>query len=351
MTHFSLFRLLPCILIAACPALFIHCGSSADSTETGNPGVAEQKLHIFTRDTGVEVVGDIGAVDAGANVSVVNRRSGDHADAIAKADGSFLIVVPGSLQDEYAVTVSSGSATQTVGLSATANQTGDTGADLMNASCALLDDEIDKRVAIDLSASDATCESDVDCFYVDRQTACSSQCGGRFLSATGAEAAGAAFELDVKPLCDESSRRCSPETFTSCAAPPDPFEAECYDRACRSANIDGLTCNDLASKADSRANDLLDRAPRACTTDADCALVSYAVSCVAGCGNRFKSVNANEVESAKASVQRVEDYFCSRFANKPCPAPLDLPCARPPNQGPQATCVAGQCEIASAAGQ
>jgi hypothetical protein len=123
MKHSFHFGLLPCVLIALCPALLGHCGGATQqATETGNPpGVAEQKLHILLRNTGVEVVGDAGAVGAGANVSVTNRSSGDHGEAIAKVDGSFDIVVPGSLQDEYEVTVSQGSATQTVRISANTN--------------------------------------------------------------------------------------------------------------------------------------------------------------------------------------------------------------------------------------
>jgi hypothetical protein len=108
-----------------------------------------------------------------------------------------------------------------------------------------------------------------------------------------------------------------------------------------------LTCNDLSGKAASHASDLLARAPRACTSDADCALVSYAVRCVAGCGGSFQSVNVSAVEAAQASVRRAEEYFCSRFENKACFGPLTPSCgggnARAQIMLP--SCVAGQCQV------
>ena len=361
MKHYFHFRLLPCVLIALCPTLLGHCGGATQqATETGNPpGIAEQKLHILLRDTGVQVVGDAGAVGAGANVNVTNRSSGDHGQAIAKVDGSFDIVVAGSLQDEYEVTVSNGSLTQTVRISASTNGLStDTSPDLSTASCASLEKTLTQHVTAGFAAGDKSCESDVDCVYADWQVGCYFGCGGTFLSvagayphvtdagvggATGVQVTRAIVEQDIAPVCNELSSRCGPESPSSCPPAPDQFEAECYAKACRPANIDALTCNDLSGKAASHARDLLDRAPRACTADADCALVSYAVRCDAGCGSRSQSVNVSAVEAARASVRRVEDYFCSRFENKPCPAPLDLPC----NTRDQITlpsCVAGQCQ-------
>src|SRR3954471_24853170 len=108
MKHLRLARCLPWLLIAVCPPLLGRCGGAVEhGTETGNPPVVEQqKLHVVLRDTGVEVVGDAGAVSPGASVRVTNRTTGESTEATARADGSVNIVVPGSPQDEYEVTVS-----------------------------------------------------------------------------------------------------------------------------------------------------------------------------------------------------------------------------------------------------
>ena len=368
MKHSLRFWLLPCALIALGPALLGHCGGATQqATETGNPpGVSEQKLHILLRDTGVEVVGDAGAVGAGATVNVTNRSSGDHGQVVAKVDGSFDIVVPGSLQDEYEVTVSNGSTTQTVRISASTNGLStDTSTDLSSASCASLEKTLTQHVTAGFAAGDKSCQSDGDCAYADWQVACYSGCDGTFLSvaaaypqvtdagtggATGVEATRATVEQDITPICNALSSRCGTGSPAACPPPPDPFEAECYARACRPANIDALTCNDLSGKAASHASDLLARAPRACTSDADCALVSNAVRCVAGCGYRVQSVNVSAVEAGQASVRRAEEYFCSRFENKPCPAPMTLPCGGGGSTRDYITrpsCVAGQCQVTS----
>src|SRR5215471_11848241 len=103
MKHFRLTRFLPWLLIAVCPPLLGHCGGAVEhGTETGNPPVVEEKkLHVVLHDDGAEVVGDAGAVPAGASVTVTNTRSGDHVQAIASADGSLNVSVPGTLGDEY----------------------------------------------------------------------------------------------------------------------------------------------------------------------------------------------------------------------------------------------------------
>jgi hypothetical protein len=314
MKHSFHFGLLPCVLIALCPALLGHCGGATQqATETGNPpGVAEQKLHILLRNTGVEVVGDAGAVGAGANVSVTNRSSGDHGEAIAKVDGSFDIVVPGSLQDEYEVTVSQGSATQTVRISANTNGLStDISTDLSSASCASLDKTLTEHVTAGFAAGDKSCQSELDCVYAEWQVACYSGCGGTFLSvaaaypqvtdagaggATGVEETRARVAQDITPICNALSSRCGSELRSSCPAAPDPLEAECYARVCRPANIDALTCSELSNKAGAYASALLDRAPRACT---------------------------------------------------PCPAPMDIPCSSSANQINLPSCVAGQCQVTS----
>jgi hypothetical protein len=350
-----------------CPALLAHCGKASEQAiETGNVvGVSKQKLHLIPGDTDVEVVGDAGAVGAGANVTVINRSSGEHSEAIAKVDGSFAIVVAGSLQDEYEVTVSNGSTTQMVRISASTNgPSSDTSTDLSSASCASLETTLTQHVSAGFAAGDKRCDADVDCVYADWRVGCYSGCGGTFLSvaaayplvtdagaggATGVEVTRATVEQDITPVCNELSSRCGSEAPSSCPPAPDPFEGECYARACRPANIDRLTCSELSLKAWDHASGLVDRAPRDCTVDADCALVSNSVRCVAGCGGSFQTVQVGAVEAAEASVRRAEDYFCSRFENKPCPPPTPLPCGAGggPDQTIRLRCVAGLCQVTS----
>ena len=120
MKHLRFARLFPWLLIAICPPLLGHCGGALEhGTETGNPPVVEQqKLHVVLHDDGVEVVGEAGAVSHGATVTVTNTRSGDRAEAIARADGSVNVSVPGTLADEYEVTVASSGGSQTVRVTA-----------------------------------------------------------------------------------------------------------------------------------------------------------------------------------------------------------------------------------------
>jgi hypothetical protein len=132
-------RCLPRLLLALCPPLLGHCGGAVEhGTETGNPPVVEQqKLHVGLHDDGVVVVGDPGAVSPGATVVVTNVRSGERSEASAGADGSVSVSVPGTLDDEYEVTVSSGGRSQTVLVSASAGAS----AELASASCDSLEQE------------------------------------------------------------------------------------------------------------------------------------------------------------------------------------------------------------------
>ncbi|MEY2935434.1 MAG: hypothetical protein RL033_6183, partial [Pseudomonadota bacterium] len=124
MKHASYFRLLPCVLIAISAPLLGHCGRVDDSTsitETGNPPVlTQQGLHLLARGGDVEVVGDPGAIPLGATVTVTNLMTGDRAEERARDDGSVSIIVPGSPQDPYEVTVTSRTGASTLRISGNA---------------------------------------------------------------------------------------------------------------------------------------------------------------------------------------------------------------------------------------
>jgi hypothetical protein len=343
MKHFAFTRWLPWLLIAVCPPLLGQCGGDVTyGTETGNPPVVEQqKLHIVLRDTGVEVVGDPGAVSAGAGVSVTNRTTGAHVETTAGADGSVNIDVPGSLQDEYDVTVSNASGSQTVQITAqTSAATGGTGggsSELESTSCDSLNQSLTQQVTAAYTAASKACQADGDCTG-GGDIGCYYGCGGLpLVSTSGKAAADAAILRDTAPLCDELSQRCGPRGPPGC-----PFQAA-TTIGCSSGSCQVLSCDDLQSRASARVEDTLQRAPRDCTIDADCSLISSAVRCVAGCGSFNHSVAASAVSQLNQVVSLLQDPFCTDFANR-CPPPRDLPCARPTSTA-QAVCLNGQCNI------
>ncbi len=97
--------LLGCALSAA---LAGACGGQSLSTDTGNPPVVGQKLHLTATATGVLVTGEPGAVPGGARVDVINTATAQTASTTAADDGSFQVELEGSGGDELRVYVGSG---------------------------------------------------------------------------------------------------------------------------------------------------------------------------------------------------------------------------------------------------
>jgi hypothetical protein len=345
MKHFTFTRWLPWLLIALCPPLLGQCGGDVThGTETGNPPVVEeQKLHIVLRETGVEVVGDPGAVSAGASFAVTNRTTGAHAEATAAADGSVNVVVPGTLQDEYDVTVSNAAGSQTVQItaqtSAATGGTGGSGSELASASCDSLIQTLSEQVTAAYSAASKACQADSDC-TTGGDVGCYYGCGGPIVSTVGKLSAEAAIAQDTAPLCAELSQRCGPRGPPGC-----PFQTPAT-LACGNGTCQILSCDDLGQRAAAAVEDLAERAPRDCTVDTDCRVVSFRsdVSCVASCGEFNHSVATRVLEQLVQSALRVKDSFCTEFESRGCPPPLALPCL-PPTSTPRAVCVTGQCDI------
>jgi len=191
-------RFLPCFLIACVPLLGHCAGATEQATETGNPpGIQQEKLRILLHGTGVEVVGGAGAVSPGVKVTVTNRSTGDHAEANALADGSVNVVVPGSLQDEYEVTVSNSAGTQTVRVSSDTN--GGT-VELDELSCYNLSSGAEDRIAQIVNAAPRNCTNDVDCTLASYALRCVGDCGNRFIGV--ASAAADAFNGAVRSVDD-----------------------------------------------------------------------------------------------------------------------------------------------------
>jgi len=376
MRHSSLTRLLPWLLLSVCPPLLGHCGGATEpGTETGNPPVVEQqRLHIVLRDTGVEVVGDPGAVSPGVSVQVTNRRTGDHAEATARADGSISVSVPGSLQDEYEVTVSNGAGSQTVRVTAadgdnesdptatngtatngtatngtatngTATSSMVSDSELASASCNTLENALAQRVASAFSNADSACRTDSDCVYTSWGAACYYQCGSSFSSVNGANSAQAQALRDTAPVCSELASRCLRQPPSSCP-PGTTTTPECANGVCRGLELGTLSCDELANTASRRLGSAVEATDHSCTVDADCTLYDPTLSCTAHCNGLPTSVATSALPVVTESVRLLENQFCSEFQQRSCPGPFQLPCI-PPLMTAKASCVSGQCNVTS----
>jgi hypothetical protein len=189
-------RLLP-LLLFACSPLFFHCGGATNApeavTETGNPpAILQQKLSIVANGMGVELRGDAGAVTPGAMVTVTNRTTGEHAEAIAPADGSVSVVVAGSLQDEYEVKVSNAAGDQTLRLFS--DPTGKV-VESGTLSCEDLTQKLGTRRTQARMGASRTCSSDDDCTFVSASLRCSPDCGNQYDSVASMAAAQLTAEI------------------------------------------------------------------------------------------------------------------------------------------------------------
>lgn len=110
------------------------CGGQSLSTDTGNPPVVGQKLHLAATATGVIVTGEPGAVPAGARVDVINTATARTASTTAAEDGSFEVELEGDESDEYRVFIGSGQQswrTRLTSSGSTAAETGIEGRDFL----------------------------------------------------------------------------------------------------------------------------------------------------------------------------------------------------------------------------
>jgi hypothetical protein len=231
MKHLPLARLLLWLLIALFPPLLGQCGGAVEhGTETGNPPVVEQqKLHIVLRGTGIEVVGDAGAVSPGANVRVTNRATGESAESTGRADGSVTVIVPGALQDEYEVTVSNGSGSQTVRVAA------ETSAGGQALSCDQLVNSASAQLNALLATAPRDCTVDNDCVRLDTSLSCVSDCG-RSIAVAGESAALPEFLRSLErldpPVCDEFRSRQCPGPFALPCPAPQQITVSCQAEQC-----------------------------------------------------------------------------------------------------------------------
>ncbi|HEU4583412.1 MAG TPA: carboxypeptidase-like regulatory domain-containing protein [Polyangiaceae bacterium] len=327
---------LPWLLIAISPPLLNHCGGAVEhGTETGNPPVVEQqKLHVVLHEDGVLVVGDPGAVSPGASVSVTNTRSGARSEASAGSDGSVSVSVPGTLEDEYEVTVSSVGRSQTVRVSAAASGATNTGG-LAATSCDGLEQLLRDQVDSEYTAASKACQVDSDCTTTGA-VGCYYTCGGPISSVAGLQAAQRALLESTAPVCAELTSRCPGRGPPGC---PLLFNTI----ACNDGTCGQLRCADFPKRIGQQISALLDEA-RDCTSDADCTLIPADVSCVDGCGPTSISVRADREAQLSSGIQDIDERLCTEFAQRPCP-PLPAPPCLPPLPGlTRPVCNAGKCD-------
>ncbi len=360
------------LLLGACLLGFVAplglglggCGGAAElmGTETGNPpGIDTRRLRLEWTASGVELIGEAGAVPAGAEVSLRNSRTGESATGTANADGSIRLSVPGSLADPYEVTVSSGGGQATVLLSPTDGEGSDdadanggmtpAGSTLDDGAlpggmpaCASLEAALHDSIRTTFTSAPRECSADSDCVHAHWGAECYSGCGGQSAIAASAESATRALaEQRAAPICAELAS-CNREP-PSCPQPP-PSIVECVDGGCQARSLFEMSCEELGNQASLDRIAAMENADRACNVDADCALVGFGVRCFADCGVAY-AVASSAVQRVQNDVETIESQFCGQFDAANCPAPVDPPCV-PPLGVPTAACVESRCEVLTA---
>jgi hypothetical protein len=328
-----------CFLIGLCPPLLGHCGGDVvqEGTESGNPPVVvEQKLTLVANDSGVSVIGSVGAASpVTATVRVMNVTTGEVKDGVVASDGSFEVSIAGSLQDSYSVMIVSGANSTSVLI--TANDQGST--DVTSTTCEEREAALDQRLAETFASAQTACSVDADCTEVGWGN-CFYGCSGSFIAASDAEAARTRAEQAGADLCAQlaSCERVRPP------CPSDRFVPACIAGTCQGYDPNQATCEDLAARAGQRRTETLDAADRTCQADSDCAVLPLEVSdCVVTCPTAI-AVATSALSSTQTQLTDVEQKLCEVYTARSCPPVLRLPCAAPPIQ-PTAVCQNNQCEI------
>jgi hypothetical protein len=338
----ALARLSTCsLLLGLCPALLSHCGGAANDrepgTETGNPPVVDtQKLRLVTNAAGAELIAQPGAVPGGAEVRLENRGTGESAETTASADGSFRVLVPGAALDTYEVTVTYRGGTVTVPVSVDLNPIS---TDPSMLSCEQLESSLQERLDLAFTPATRGCTTDSECVIRGWDSDCYYGCGYSYVLSSQADAASAAAEQSSAPICRElEERACDRSAPPSCPAPD--LESECYQGTCRALSVAGLTCIGVSQRAATRMSEAASAASlHACTSDLDCTLITYSLSCVATCGGGILAAIATTASSRFDEIlSSIEGRICGEFSANGCsvlppscpllPDTSDLPAAR-----------------------
>jgi len=321
-------------------------GVMTSGTETGNPPSLQlKKLYLLASPLGVAVVGEPGAIDPpNASVRVTNLSTGASAEGTARNDGSLDLVVAGSLDDAYEITVSSERGATTVPLGANASNSA--GA-LGSLSCQTLENTLSARIADSFSSVATACTSDFECDVVGWDVGCYFQCGQSFVTAADAAAAQTRAVQATAGLCGELAGRCVREGPADCPPPPSAPPA-CIGGTCTGLDIQRLSCDGVASRAGTRRNDAVARAASTeCQVDTDCVALETSISCVADCGSSYP-VPAGAVETLQRELTRIEQQICQNFTDRSCPGPFALPCdPSEPGASRVPICFNNRCDFAT----
>jgi hypothetical protein len=335
------------LLCALAPAALTRCGGSANDggglgTETGNPPLIEKaELHLAVTPEGIRLIGNPGAVTAGATVSVTNQRTGETASVAAASDGSVDMLVVGTASDTYRVTVVSGGRSATITITVA-----DTPRDLATVSCATLLDTINQVASETFDSVDVSCSTNSDCVALDSNAGnCLPTCPYSVpASAQGRDAAVADSSQRTAGACGEIERRDCPFPIPSCE-PQAPWAPVCEQGQCVSRALEQLSCSELSDEATRRREQASAAAARNCDVDTDCVLVESRLSCVASCG-LTESVSVTDDGSAVIGPQleQLEQVVCGQYEQAACDPPGQLPC-EPMAGEPTATCEQGSCTV------
>lgn len=258
---------LQCIALPLCVAalgtLSSGCNGREVSTNIGNrPHVEPGKFEIRLSGSGVRVVGLVGAVTPGGGmVTVVNLTTSVEAHGLVAANGSFAVVVPGTLQDEYRVVVTANDMLESFDLTAPNRDGGavsnlifyegfqcleDIGAEGGTSGnvrgpqplCGKLHAEAKCRMREQAAAQDLRCVSDLDCLGEEFWT-----CADCFvvsgLSTSGAEELEAQQADLAATLCAEFAAQGCSEIPSGCPARTRPRYL-CSSGECRGFECQGI---------------------------------------------------------------------------------------------------------------
>jgi hypothetical protein len=330
-----------CLLLAVAPTLS-HCGAGI-GTETGNPpGIIQQKLYLELVENGVRVVGNAGAITpSAASVRVTNRATGESVGAIAGADGSLDVVVPGAAGDEYEVTVSSGGqeVSEPISFAQIAQDP-----DVADLTCQALESTLSGNLLALVESADASCAVDDDCTfaYWSDIASCYYQCSYQVLSYAGLADAQMRGDRSIPGVCAplEACDRPPPASCPLVQAVPTCREGRCLAIEAERASCGGPELEDAAALR----TRLRAEADRTCSVDADCRLANVVVSCLPDCDFGVESVSQAAAADLEASLRdQVDLQLCQPYLARGCFPPV-VDCSVPPGP-PEAFCDVGSCAV------
>jgi hypothetical protein len=114
---------------------------------------------------------------------------------------------------------------------------------------------------------------------------------------------------------------------------------------CNSDPSDSGSCNELAARVDQQRQQLQADADRTCSTDEDCVVADYKLSCVDSCRSVPAAVALTAEGALRAAVRASEDSICGEFAESGC-KPEVSPCV-PLTSSPGAVCIEGKCALSN----